>query len=172
MVSPLGSITNFYATPVTKLEFLLAKQLPYVGIALVEFASLVAVAVLVFSVPVKGSALALVGGALVYAMASTSLGLLVSTFVRTQIAAIIGASIIAVMPAVQFSGWFTPVSSMTGSAWLMGLAFPSTYFQHISLGTFTKALDFPSLVLDFAALAGFVSIFLLSSLILLDKQER
>jgi ribosome-dependent ATPase len=168
----LGSITNFYATPVTKLEFLLAKQLPYLGIAFIEFGSLVALAVLLFGVPVKGNAAALVGGALLYIMASASLGLLVSTFVRTQIAAIIGATIIAVMPAVQFSGWFTPVSSLTGSAWLMGLAFPSTYFQHIILGTFTKALDFPSLGLDFAALVGFVGIFLISSLILLDKQER
>jgi ribosome-dependent ATPase len=168
----LGSITNFYATPVTKLEFLLAKEFPYVGIALLEFASLLALALLLFAVPVKGSIAALFAGVLIYIMASTSLGLLVSTFVRTQIAAIIGASIIAVMPAVQFSGWLTPVSSMTGSAWLIGLLFPSTYFQHISLGTFTKALDFSSLAWDFAALTGFVGIFLISSLILLDKQER
>ena len=168
----LGSITNFYATPMTKLEFLLAKQLPYIGVALVEFASLVALAVMLFDVPLKGSATALVAGVLLYVVASTSLGLLVSTFVRTQIAAIIGTSIIAVMPAAEFSGWLTPVSSLTGSAWIIGLAFPSTYFQHISLGVFTKALDFPRLLPDFAALAGFVGVFLALSIILLDKQER
>jgi ribosome-dependent ATPase len=167
----LGSITNFYATPVTKLEFVLGKQLPYVVIALVEFASLVVLAVWLFAVPLKGSVGALLTGATLYVMASTGLGLLISIFVRTQIAAIFATAIITMIPASQFSGWLTPLSSLTGTARWMGVAFPSSYFQRISLGTFTKALGFGSLVVDFAALAGFVVVFLLASVILLDKQE-
>lgn len=167
----LGSITNFYATPVTKLEFVLGKQLPYVVIALVEFASLVLLAVWLFGVPLKGSVGALLTGATLYVMASTALGLLISIFVRTQIAAIFATAIITMIPASQFSGWLTPLSSLTGTARWMGVAFPSSYFQRISLGTFTKALGFESLVVDFAVLAGFVVVFLLASVLLLDKQE-
>ncbi|MGA9725007.1 MAG: ribosome-associated ATPase/putative transporter RbbA [Candidatus Binatus sp.] len=167
----LGSIANLYATPVTRLEFLLGKQLPYVTVALVEFASLVALAGWLFDVPLKGSATGLVVGASLYVIASTGLGLLISIFVRTQIAAIFAAAIITTIPAMQFSGWLTPVSSLIGTARWVGLAFPSSYFQHISLGTFSKGLEFRSLVPDFAGLAGFIAIFLLASLMLLDKQE-
>lgn len=167
----LGSITNFYATPVTRLEFVLAKQFPYVVIALFEFASLMALALWLFAVPLKGSAAALLVGSVLYVIASTGFGLLISIFVRTQIAAIFATAIISTVPALQFSGWLTPVSSLTGTARFIGLAFPSTYFQRISLGTFTKALEFGGLMPEFEALAGFTAIFLLTSAALLSKQE-
>ena len=76
----LGSIVNFYVTPTTKLEFLLGKQLPYVGIGLVNFVTLAALAVFLFGVPIKASAAALVLGAVIYVIASTGFGLLVSNF--------------------------------------------------------------------------------------------
>jgi ribosome-dependent ATPase len=149
----LGSIVNFYVTPTTGLEFLLGKQLPYIAVALVNFASMTAIAMLVFGVPLKGSAAALVLGVILYVTATTAFGLLVSNFVRTQIAAIFATAIIATLPAIQFSGLLLPVSSMSADARAIGNAFPSTYFQHISVGTFTKALGFASVVGDLAALA-------------------
>jgi ribosome-dependent ATPase len=149
----LGSIVNFYVTPTTGLEFLLGKQLPYIGVALVNFASMTAIAMLVFGVPLKGSAAALVLGAILYVTATTAFGLLVSNFVRTQIAAIFATAIIATLPAIQFSGLLLPVSSMSADARVIGSAFPSTYFQHISVGTFTKALGLASVAGDLAALA-------------------
>ena len=100
----LGSITNLYVTPTTGLEFLLGKQLPYVGIALINFASLVVLAVVLFKVPVKGSLPALVLGATLYVFATTAFGLFISSFVRTQIAAIFATAILATLPAIQFSG--------------------------------------------------------------------
>ena len=167
----LGSITNFYATPTSRLEFLWGKQAPYVVIALFQFATLVALAVWLFGVPIKGSLIALVLGAVLYVTAATSFGLLISVFVRTQIAAILGAGIIANLPATQFSGWLTPVSSLGLSGRLFGRAFPATYFQQISLGAFTKGRDFSSLLTDFAALGCFIAIYLIVSMALLKKQE-
>jgi ribosome-dependent ATPase len=148
----LGSIVNFYVTPTTKLEFLLGKQLPYVGVALVNFVTLMALAVWLFHVPVKGSVAALVLGAVIYVFSSTAFGLMVSNFVRTQIAAIFATAIVTTIPAIQYSGYLLPVSSMSADAQAIGRAFASTYFLHLSLGTFTKALEFPSLTLDLAAL--------------------
>jgi ribosome-dependent ATPase len=148
----LGSIVNFYVTPTTKLEFLLGKQLPYVGVALVNFVTLMALAVWLFHVPVKGSVAALVLGAVIYVISSTAFGLMVSNFVRTQIAAIFATAIVTTIPAIQYSGYLLPVSSMSADAQAIGRAFASTYFLHLSLGTFTKALEFPSLTLDLAAL--------------------
>ena len=168
----LGSITNFYATPTTRLEFLWGKQAPYILIALIQFASLLALAVWLFGLPIKGSMLALVLGALLYVTASTSFGLLISVFVRTQIAAILGAGIITNLPATQFSGWLTPISSLGEAGRIFGRGFPATYFQQISLGVFTKGRDFNSLVPSFAALVSFIAIYVVVSIMLLPKQER
>ena len=168
----LGSITNFYATPTTRLEFLWGKQAPYILIALIQFASLLALAVWLFGLPIKGSMLALVLGALLYVTASTSFGLLISVFVRTQIAAILGAGIITNLPATQFSGWLTPISSLGETGRIFGRGFPATYFQQISLGVFTKGRDFNSLVPSFAALVSFIAIYVVVSIMLLPKQER
>ena len=138
----LGSIANFYAAPATRFEFLAGKQLPYIGVALVQFATLVALAILLFRVPLKGSWETLVLGGVIYVLASTGFGLLISVFAPTQTAAIFAAAIITILPAVQFSGMFVPVSSLKGGAWFAARIFPSTYFQAISVGTFTKALSF------------------------------
>ncbi len=167
----LGSIANFYAAPATRLEFLAGKQLPYIGIAVVQFATLVAVAILLFQVPLKGSWETLVLGGVIYVLASTGFGLLISVFAPTQTAAIFAAAIITILPAVQFSGMFVPVSSLTGGAWFAARIFPSTYFQAISVGTFTKALGFSSLWRNVVALAALALIYFVTSVTLLKKQE-
>ena len=167
----MGSITNLYATPVTGLEFLLGKQLPYAVLAFVSFASLLLLGLGLFQVPVKGSLAALMVGAALYGVATTGFGLLLSTFVKTQVAAIFAAGILTTLPAMQFSGFLTPVSSLSGSARVMGQVFPSTYFQQISLGAFTKALDFADLTMPMVALGALVVGYLLVTLARLKTQE-
>jgi ribosome-dependent ATPase len=168
----LGSITNFYVTPVTRLEFLIGKQLPYIGVSMIGFAVLVAIAVVVLEVPLKGSFAALTLGALLYVTATTGFGMLMSAFTRTQIAALFGTAILTTVPAVQFSGMLTPVSSLTGIGAIIGQGFPMTYFLNVSVGTFTKGLGFLDLAGDLAALAVFIPVLTALSLVLLRKQER
>jgi ribosome-dependent ATPase len=167
----LGSIANFYAAPATKAEFLLGKQLPYVGVSLIQFVALVALAVFLFQVPIKGSLGTLALGGLIYVLASTGFGLLISVFVSTQTAAIFAAAIISIVPVVQFSGMFVPVSSLTGGAWVASQIFPSTYFQAISVGTFTKALGLAALWTNVLALVIIALVYFVISVILLKKQE-
>ena len=167
----LGSIANFYAAPATKAEFLLGKQLPYVGVSLIQFVTLVALAVFLFHVPVKGSLPTLALGGLLYVLASTGFGLLISVFAATQTAAIFAAAIITILPASQFSGMFVPVSSLTGQAALASKIFPSTYFNAISVGTFTKALGMGTLWPNIVALAIIAFTYFAISVMLLPKQE-
>jgi ribosome-dependent ATPase len=167
----LGSIANFYAAPATKAEFLLGKQLPYVAVSLIQFATLVALAVFLFHVPIKGSVGTLVLGGVVYVLASTGFGLLISVFVSTQTAAIFAAAIITILPAVQFSGMFVPTSSLTGAGWFAAKIFPSTYFQSVSVGTFTKALGLGSLWIDIAVIGLIAIIYFSASVWFLGKQE-
>jgi ribosome-dependent ATPase len=167
----LGSIANFYAAPATKAEFLLGKQLPYVAVSLVQFATLVALAVWMFHVPIKGSILTLALGGLLYVLASTGFGLLISVFAATQTAAIFAAAIIAILPASQFSGMFVPVSSLSGGAAIASRIFPSTYFQAVSVGAFTKALGIDTLWPNIVALAVIALVYFVLSVLLLPKQE-
>jgi ribosome-dependent ATPase len=168
----LGSISNFYVTPVTRIEFILGKQLPYVAVAIIQFVSLASIAIHVFEVPLKGSAAALGLAAVLYVTATTGYGLVISAFAKTQIAALFGTAILTVLPATQFSGMLTPVSSLSGAPAVLGRLFPMTYFLKVSVGTFTKALGFAELGATMAALALFVPALTLIGVLLLRKQER
>jgi ribosome-dependent ATPase len=168
----LGSITNLYVTPVTRVEFLVGKQLPYVAVAMVNFALMFVMALLVFKVPLKGSFLTLLLGTLIYVSATTAYGMLISAFARTQIAALFGTAILTVLPATMFAGMMVPVSSLSGVAQIMGRLFPMTYFLPVSVGTFTKGLGFSDLAPKLTALAVFIPALTMLSLLLLRNQER
>ncbi|NDY71519.1 ABC transporter ATP-binding protein/permease [Desulfobacter hydrogenophilus] len=168
----IGSITNLYATPVTRLEFLIGKQLPYIGVSMISFFGLLLLAIFVFGVPLKGSFIALTLGAVLYVTVTTGLGLLMSALTHTQIAALAVTAIVTLLAAVNFSGMTHPVSSMQGVGAVMGKFFPTTYFLIISRGVFTKALGFSELFRNYFALAAFIPVLTLLSLIFLKKQEK
>ncbi|WP_414463682.1 ribosome-associated ATPase/putative transporter RbbA [Hyphomicrobium sp. B1] len=166
----LGSIINFYVTPVTRPEFLVGKQLPYVGLAMLNFLMLAAVAVFIFQVPFTGSFLTFTFGALLYVIIATGMGLVISTFMSSQIAAIFGTSLITLIPAVQYSGMIDPVSSLEGLGKFIGTIYPTTYFVVISRGTFSKALGFADLWSAFVPLLITVPVLLGLGTLLLKKQ--
>ena len=167
-----GSINNFYVTPVTRSEFLLGKQLPYVGLAMVNFGLMSLLAVTVFGVSVTGSFLTLALAALVFSFASTGMGLLASTVTRSQIAAMFIAMIGTVVPATQFSGLIDPVSSLEGSGKLIGQIYPATHFVTISRGVFSKALGFGDVTAAFWPMLLSVPVILGVAIALLKKQEK
>jgi ribosome-dependent ATPase len=168
----LGSITNLYVTPVSRVEFLLGKQLPYIAVAMGNFTLMLLLALFVFKVPFKGSFPTLLLGVLIYVTTMTGYGMLISAFTKTQIAALFGTAILTVLPATQFAGMMTPVSSLAAEAQIIGRGFPMTYYVPISVGTFTKGLGFADLSGDLLALAIFIPILTLVSVLLLRKQER
>jgi ribosome-dependent ATPase len=95
-----------------------------------------------------------------------------STFMRTQIGAVFATAIASTIPTILFSGMLVPVSSLSGPARTMGFGFPSAWFHHISIGTFTKGLRIDDLWLDYLVLAAFGVGFLLLGRLLLPAQER
>ncbi|MFI5001525.1 MAG: ABC transporter permease, partial [Reyranellales bacterium] len=167
----LGSIVNLYVTPVTRLEFLLGKQIPYIAVAMTNFIMLLLMALFVFQVPLKGSLSLLTLAALVYVTTTTAYGRLISTFTSTQIAALFGTAILTVLPATMFSGMMVPVSSLTGMGAILGRLFPMTYFVPISVGTFTKGLGFADLSGHLLILCLFIPALTLLSVVLLRRQE-
>ena len=168
----LGSITNLYVTPVSRLEFLLGKQLPYVGISMIGFFGLLALSVSLFGVRFKGSLAAITLGAFLYVTATSGLGLLMSTFTRSQVAAIFGTAISTMMPAFALSGLNSSVSSLTGGAAVFSKIYPTTHFLVISRGSFSKALGVGDLTAQFVALMLFIPSVTLICALLLRKQEK
>ena len=167
----LGSIINFYATPTTRTEFLLGKQLPYVALAFVNFLLLTALSITVFGVPVKGSFTALAVSMLVFVVYSTGFGLFCSTFTRTQTAAIFLTMIISIVLAVEYAGLLNPVSSLEGFGYVIGRAQPTTHMVTISRGVFGKALGFADLQTSFWAIVAAIPVVLALSIALLRKQD-
>ncbi|EPY8425238.1 ribosome-associated ATPase/putative transporter RbbA [Citrobacter youngae] len=167
----LGSIINLYVTPTTRSEFLLGKQLPYIVLGMLNFLLLCALSVFVFGVPHKGSFMTLTLAALLYVTIATGLGLLISTFMKSQIAAIFGTAIITLIPATQFSGMIDPVASLEGPGRWIGEIYPTSHFLTIARGTFSKALDLTDLWQLFMPLAIAIPVVIGLSVLLLKKQE-
>lgn len=167
----LGSIINLYVTPTTRSEFLLGKQLPYIALGMLNFFLLCALSVFVFGVPHKGSFLTLTLAALLYIIIATGMGLLISTFMKSQIAAIFGTAIITLIPATQFSGMIDPVASLEGPGRWIGEVYPTSHFLTIARGTFSKALDLTDLWQLFIPLLIAIPLVMGLSILLLKKQE-
>jgi len=168
----LGSVTNFYVTPTTRLEFLVGKQAPYIAIAFANFLLLTAMTVLVFDVPLKGDPLPLALGALLYVWASTSFGLLMATMTSSQVAAIFATAIACIIPTIQFSGLMQPVSTLADGAQAIAALWHASYFLHLNTGAFTKGLGWQALMPDILALACFGPAFTLIAALALRAQER
>jgi len=168
----LGSIINFYVTPTGRLEYLLGKQLPYVVIGMLNYFMLVAIALVVFGIPIKGSFLMLTLCTLLYVTATTGIGMMISTFVSTQVAAVFITAIITLVPTIQFSGLLQPVSTLAGRAQLVGTIWPTTYYMHASKGAFTKGLGPDLLMQDVIFLACCIPILWAVSTLALRKQEK
>ncbi|GAA4490098.1 ribosome-associated ATPase/putative transporter RbbA [Gluconacetobacter tumulicola] len=167
----IGSIMNLYASPATVGQYLLGKQMPYVLVALVAYAALVLLSVTCLGVPLKGSLLALSVGALLYLFAATGLGLLVSAFTTSQVAAIFGAALICLIPGVNFSGLLYPVSTLSGLGYGVGVVFPAGWFQIISLGSFTKGVGAATFTTAYLVLAASAMGCMLGARLLIRKQE-
>jgi ribosome-dependent ATPase len=167
----LGSIINFYVTPTTRLEFLLGKQLLYVALGFLNFLLLVALAVTLFRVPLKGDFLTACAGALLYVGCSTAIGLLISTLTRTQVAALFATAVLTLVPAGNFCGLTDPVSSLEGFGRMVGEVYPTSHYITISRGTFSKALGFAGLYQSFIPLLIAIPVLIGLSAAFLKKQE-
>ena len=168
----IGSIANFYASPAAVAQYLIGKQLPYIAVGMVNFAAMMLMIIYLFGVPLKGSFAGLAVGTLLMVSATTALGLLISCFVRSQLAAIFATAIITMIPAQTYSGFLYPLSTMEGGALIIGKTFPSSWYYTVSVGSFTKGLHTADLLHEYAAIAAFAATSLILACLLLKKQER
>lgn len=168
----LGSIINFYVTPVTRFEFLIGKQLPYIAIGMLNFFLMLAMARMLFGVPFSGSLAGFTLAALVYVTATTALGFLVSVFIASQVAALFATALLTLIPAISYSGLIDPVSSLAGFGQVIGTVYPTTWFVTVARGAFSKAFGLAEMVQPMLAMALAVPVILGAAMLFLKKQAR
>ena len=135
-----GSIRHIYMSPIRAWEFFLGKLIPYALIAFVEMLLLLAAAVWWFEVPVRGSVWLLLAMSVLYVVAACGIGLVVSTWTKSQVVALLLAIILTFMPAFLFSGFLFAIESMPPLFQGYTYLFPARYFTEISRGIVLKGV--------------------------------
>lgn len=168
----MGSITNLYVTPLSRVEFLIGKQIPYVILSVASSFLLIWMAVFIFHVRLTGSLPCLMIAMIIYAFVATGMGLLASSVTRSQIAVIFLTMIGTMMPATQYSGLMNPVSTLTGAARVIGAIYPASHMLIITRGIFNKALGFTELTGELIPMLILAPILSIISISLIRKQEK
>jgi ABC-2 type transport system permease protein/ribosome-dependent ATPase len=167
-----GSIYNIYASTVSRMEFLIGKLAPYVAISALNALLLFVFARLVYGAPFKGGLLFFTLATLLYVICTTGIGLLVSIFAKTQIAAMIVSSIVTVVPATLYSGVIIPISSLSQAAQVAAHLLPAMYYTNIVLGCFLKGVGVAALWLDVLVLAVYATLLFTAGYLLFTKRPR
>jgi ABC-2 type transport system permease protein len=164
----IGTLEQIMVTPIGQVEFILGKTIPFFLIGLFDAALITAVGTFWFRVPLRGSLLVLLAGTVLYLFCVLGIGLLISTLSANQQQAMVSAFFF-LMPAIIFSGFASPISSMPiGLQWVT-YADPLRYFIVILRGVFLKGVGFDVLWPQMASLAIFAVLILLASALRFHK---
>lgn len=133
-----GTMEQLLTAPIKPIEILLGKTLPYVVIALLDGIIVLIFARLIFGVPFVGSHLLLLGFGLIYISASLSIGILISSLVKTQQVAMMFAAVTTLLPSVMLSGFIFAIKNMPTALQLLSYIIPAKYFVTIIRGIMLK----------------------------------
>lgn len=149
-----GTLEQLNVTPITRWNLILGKLLPFVLIAFIDVLVVIAVAVLWFEVPLKGSLLLLLLLSGVYLLSTLGIGLFVSTVARTQQQAMMTATFFFLMPMLYLSGFIFPIENMPAAIQPLTYLVPLRYYLVIVRGLFLKGVGLDVLWPDALALAA------------------
>ncbi len=147
-----GTITNIYISSIGRASFILGKAFPYWLVGVANVFCMFVLSRVVFGIPFRGSFPLFFGASSIYVLYAALLGVLVSIFARTMIAAQIISMIVTVIPAFLYSGYLMPVSSLTESGRLEAEMLSASHYMNVCRGTFLKGLTFSRLASDIAAM--------------------
>jgi len=149
----IGTLEQIMVTPIRPAEFILGKTLPFYVIGLFDVSLIAIVGTLWFQVPFRGQVLVLFTGAILFLLCMLGVGLLISTVSATQQQALV-TSFFFIMPAVTFSGFGFPISTMP--QWLQYLTYasPLRYFLIVLRGTYLKGVGMDILWPQMLAMTG------------------
>jgi ABC-2 type transport system permease protein len=164
-----GNLELLIATPLSSLELMVGKLLPYVFIGLIQTTIILIVGAWLFSVPVIGRLIDLYAAALVFIAATLGLGLFVSTIAQTQFQAF-QLAFLTLLPSILLSGFMFPFEGMPEAAQWLAQLLPLTHFNVIIRGIMLRGADLPEAWLQLLKLAGFLAVMLLVAVVRFKKR--
>ncbi len=167
-----GTIYNIYTSPVSRSEYLLGKQLLTLSVYTIDVILLSFLVIFLFKVPFRGNFPFFFLATEIYILTASSIGMLVSSFLRTQIGAVVVTLIVTMVPAFLYSGYLIPVSSMGREAYIEAHLFPTFYYMNIVKGSFLKGVGVVHLLKDVFILLIFYLTFFLLSVLRFKKREK
>ena len=135
-----GTMEQLAATPVHRAEVILGKLLPYLGIGLVDVCVAVAIGIVVFDVPFRGSPLLLLGHSFFFLLGALGLGIFISAAVKSQLLATQAAMIATYMPSLLLAGLMFDIAAMPLGLRLVSYLVPARYFIAVTRGVFLKGV--------------------------------
>lgn len=163
-----NTLEQIIVSPITRIEFVIGKIIPYMIIAFIDFYLILSLGWLLFEIPFPSSQLLLLILAIVYVMGLIALGLAISTVSQTQQQAIF-LSIFILIPSILLSGFIFPLEAMPVYIRPVAYLLPFTYFVEIIRGLLLKANTFSDLLTGYIALLAFASLFIYISIRRLEK---
>jgi ABC-2 type transport system permease protein len=143
-----GSMEGLMATPVSRYQLLIGKVIPYVLLGLLDIFLFTLVGLVIFGVPFRGRLTDLLLFSSLFLVANLGIGLLVASLVRTQMAALMIAGLIFILPTINETGIFYPLYAMADSARTEAMMWPATHYVIIARSIFLKGVDTSLLLTD------------------------
>jgi ABC-2 type transport system permease protein len=154
-----GSLEGLMATPIRRHQLLIGKIVPYLLLGLLDIFLFTLVGIIVFGVPFRGSVMDLVMASILFLMANLGIGLLISSLVRSQMAALIIAGFLFMLPPMNEAGIFHPLYAMPPDAQMQAMIWPATHYVAIARGIFLKGAGLPTFAFDALFLLGMGVVF-------------
>jgi ABC-2 type transport system permease protein len=165
-----GTMEQLVSTPVTPLELVLGKLIPYFGIGMAATAMCAGLSTFWFEVPMRGHLTTLFGASALFLSVVLALGFWISVLARSQLVASQVAMVATFMPAFLLSGFIFPLDQMPAQIRIVSYFVPARYYDTILKGVFLKGIGVGELRFNFLALAGFA--LLMASVAVLSFRKR
>ena len=150
-----GSMEQLFASPVGRIDIILGKLLPYLGLGLVQLLLVVAVGATAFEVPVRGSLPLLFGVGLAFLAGMLGQGLFISVVTKNQLVATQAGTLSSLLPSLLLSGMLFPIENMPRVLQVLSRIIPARYFVHALRGILLKGSGLADLWPDLVALLAF-----------------
>ncbi len=155
-----GTMEQLLTAPVRPFEIMIGKILPYIVIAFIDGSMVMLFAKFMFGVPFVGSKLLLFGFMLMYVASALSIGILISSLVKTQQVAMMFATVLTLLPAVMLSGFIFAIKNMPPVLQAITYIVPARYFLVIIRGIMLKGAGFSELAVQGVFLFAFMVVVL------------
>lgn len=165
-----GTMEVLLVSPVRPFLIILAKAVPYLVLAFVVLLAILLMSRFVLFVPIAGSLWLILLVSTIYIFMALSLGLLISTIAKTQMAALLMSAVMLLMPCTMLSGMMFPIESMPHVLQWVAALIPPRYYISAMRKLLIMGVSFQYVLPEVVTLLGMTTLFLMVALLKFNKR--